>query len=102
MGNKSYPTYNDIYFTVHNVNNDNNQPVVESISIDKTEVTLGDTVTITAKVSDESGIKSVWGKCNNNGTFMPDIYMVNLHKLMSIPINNHSPLLKNLLMVPIS
>ncbi|MDZ5584588.1 hypothetical protein [Enterococcus cecorum] len=51
---------------------DNQPPVVESISIDKKEVTVGDTVTITAKVSDESGIKSVWGKCNNNGTFMPD------------------------------
>ena len=72
LGNTAYPTYNDIYFTVHNTNNDNNPPVVESISIDKREVTVGDTVTITAKVSDESGIKRVWGKCNNNGTLMPD------------------------------
>ena len=72
LGNKAYPTYNDIYFTVHNVNNDNNPPVVESISIDKTEVTLGDTVTITAKVSDESGIKSFWASCENNGNWAPD------------------------------
>ena len=38
---------------------DNQPPVVESISIDKKDVTVGDTVTITAKISDASKIKDV-------------------------------------------
>ena len=71
LGNNAYPKYDDIYFTVHNVNNDNNPPVVESISINKREVTSGDTVTITVKISDESGIKQVWGMFYN-GTATPN------------------------------
>lgn len=57
---------------------DNQPPVVESISIDKREVTVGDTVTITAKVSDESKIKSVWLNFRNNTASLLDLINTDL------------------------
>ena len=49
--------YSDVKFTVIGSNSDTEPPVVESLTVDKTEVTVGDTVTFTLIASDESGIR---------------------------------------------
>ena len=54
----SDPYYNpDLKFVVSGAQTDNAAPVVESIELDKTDVTVGDVVTITVKITDESGVK---------------------------------------------
>ena len=52
---------------------DNQPPIVESISIDKKDVTVGDTVTITAIISDASKIKDVRLNFKNNNAFLPSV-----------------------------
>ena len=49
--------YPDLYFCVTGAEEDNEAPVIQSITIDKHDVTAGDTVTVTAVITDESGIK---------------------------------------------
>ena len=74
LGNQTYANIGkNVYFSVSEANNDNTPPVVESISIDKKDVTVGDTVTITAKISDASKIKDVRLSFENNGTFLPSV-----------------------------
>ncbi|XBG90399.1 hypothetical protein V4S38_10260 [Enterococcus cecorum] len=74
LGNETYANIgNDIYFSVSEARNDNNPPVVESISIDKKDVTVGDTVTITAIISDASKIKDVRLNFKNNNAFLPSV-----------------------------
>ena len=52
------PYYNpELKFVVSDAQTDNTAPVLENIEIDKKEVTVGDVITITAKITDESGLK---------------------------------------------
>ena len=50
--------YPDLYFSVTGAQEDNKAPVIQSITIDKHDVTAGDTVTVTAVITDESGVKN--------------------------------------------
>ena len=50
--------YPDLYFSVTGAQEDNKAPIIQSITIDKHDVTAGDTVTVTATITDESGIKN--------------------------------------------
>ena len=68
MGNKTVArSFPDIRFTVYGCVSDTTGPVIESLTTDKTEATIGDSVTFTLKASDESGIK------DNNYT--PYVYL---------------------------
>ncbi len=54
--------YDNVHFKVNGGITDVTGPTVESITIDKTEVSVGDTITVTMRATDESGITTGEGK----------------------------------------
>ena len=47
--------YSNVYFNVNGGISDSEGPIIKSIEVDKTDVTVGETVTVTVKATDASG-----------------------------------------------